>query len=94
MPGFALALAGGALKGWGEGQLSDIKAQREAKLQQLEAERAERAEGRRMTFEIDACLRGAGVPRKTGWRAACRDRETDGGGNWLAGETGRTGGQN
>jgi len=36
MVGFALALAGGAAKGWGAGQLEAIKAKREEKLKMLE----------------------------------------------------------
>lgn len=36
MVGFALALAGGAAKGWGSGQLEAIKAKREEKLKMLE----------------------------------------------------------
>lgn len=36
MVGFALALAGGAAKGWGTGQLEAIKAKREEKLKMLE----------------------------------------------------------
>ena len=51
MVGLALALVGGAARGWGEGQLANIKATREEKLRQLELERAERMETRRQTFE-------------------------------------------
>jgi hypothetical protein len=50
MVGFALALAGGAARGWGEGQLSAIKATREEKLRQLEAEREDAREVRRQSF--------------------------------------------
>jgi len=38
----ALALAGGAAKGWGEGELENIKQTREEKLRVLELDRAER----------------------------------------------------
>jgi DNA polymerase II small subunit/DNA polymerase delta subunit B len=51
MVGFALALAGGALRGYGEGKMQGIKATREEKLRQLELDRAERIEGQRMAFQ-------------------------------------------
>jgi hypothetical protein len=50
MAGLGLALIGGALKGFGEGQLTNIKATREEKLKQLELDRADRLEGQRQTF--------------------------------------------
>jgi hypothetical protein len=51
MAGFALALLGGAMEGWGKGQLEAIKATREEKLRQLELDRTERLALRQMEFQ-------------------------------------------
>jgi NADH dehydrogenase/NADH:ubiquinone oxidoreductase subunit G len=53
MAGFlgALALAGGAAKGWGEGQLEAIKKTREEKLRVLELDRAERLQKLSQDFQ-------------------------------------------
>jgi hypothetical protein len=51
MAGFGLALLGGAIGGFGEGQLEAIKATREEKLRMLELDRAERIETNRQKFQ-------------------------------------------
>jgi hypothetical protein len=50
MAGLGLALVGGALKGFGEGQLASIKAMREEKLKQLDYEHAEKLQGSQQEF--------------------------------------------
>lgn len=51
MAGLGLALLGGALQGFGEGQMEAIKKTREEKLRQLELDRAERIEANRQKFQ-------------------------------------------
>lgn len=78
MVGFALALAGGALKGFGEGQLAGIKANREEKLRKLELDRQDRLEGQRQQFlKEENALSRSSTEKMSAAQLAATERNTN-----------------